>query len=107
MAALLFLLFPPVFRAMRQLATLLGIIEKLTYAGPSSLSESLLALFRLGFWLLFVVVFIAFICIYLHLLFAFIVCINVCIHSYSSVHLAVFLCLGWELLEVKGPIPRL
>ena len=29
-----------------------GDIEKLTYAGPSSLSESLLALSRLGFWLL-------------------------------------------------------
>ena len=69
---------------MRQLATLLGRIEKLTRAGPSSLSESLLALSRLGFWLLCAVFIIAFICIYLHLLFAFIMCIDVCIYSYSS-----------------------
>ena len=56
-----------------------GESKKLTCAGPSSLSESLLALSRIGFgcyWLLF----IAFICIYVHLSFAFIVCINVCMH---------------------------
>ena len=88
---------------MRQLATLLGIIEKLTCAGPSSLSESLLALSRLGFWLLFAVIY----CIHLFIVCIY-VCINVCIHSYSS--LLAVLCssvLGWESVEVKGPIPRL
>ena len=56
--------------------------EKLTSADPSSLSESLLALSRLGFWLLFAVIY----CIH-YLLFAFIVfiyvCTYVCIHSHS------------------------
>ena len=48
-----------------------GDIEKLTCAGPSSLSESLLALSRLGFWLL-CAVFIY--CIHLYIC-AFTVCI--------------------------------
>ena len=60
-----------------------GDVEKLTCAGPSSLSESLLALSRLGLWLLCAVIYCIH-CIYVHLLFAFIMCIDVCIYSYSS-----------------------
>ena len=82
-----------------------GDLEKLTCAGPSSLGESLLALSRLGFWLLFAVVFIAFI----YLLFAFMFALMfafIHIHCLSGWLVVCFSLLGWELLEVKGPIPR-
>ena len=70
MAALLFLSFPAGFSRDATAGDSAGDVEKLTYAGPSSLSESLLALSRLGFWLLFAVIY----CIHL-----FIVCIY-CVH---------------------------
>ena len=103
MAALLFC-FPAGFSRNATAGDSAGDIrEKLTCAGPSSLSESLLALSRLGFWLLFAVIY----CIHL-----FIVCIyvfiNVCIHIHLFTWLVVcFSLLGWEFYEVKGPIPRL
>ena len=76
-----------------------GDIEKLTCAGPSSLSESLLALCRIGFGCFYCFIY----CIHL-----FIVCIYVCIHHYIFIWLCcVVSLLGWELHEVKGPIPRL
>ena len=87
---------------MRQLATLLGTKRSWPPAGPSSLSESLLALSRIGFGC-FTVSFIACIGVYLHL------CLHLCLHS-SYFHLCwlvVYFSVGWELHEVKGPIPRL
>ena len=75
MAALLFLSFPAGFSRDATAGDSAGELEKLTYAGPSSLSESLLALSRLGFWLLSAC------CILLHSLYicTFIVCID-CVH---------------------------
>ena len=90
---------------MRQLATLLGmtVLEKLTSAGPSSLSESLLALSRLGFWLLFAVLFIPFI----YSLFAFMFALMFAfIHLFTWLVVCFSLCGGEESVEVKGPIPR-
>ena len=68
MAALLFLSFPAGFSRDATAGDSAGEIEKLTYAGPSSLSESLLALSRIrvlvAFCLLYFIAFIVYIYIY-------------------------------------------
>ena len=74
MVATLLFRFPAGFSRDATAGDSAGDIEKLTCAGPSSLSESLLALSRLGFWLLFAVIY----CIHLYIC-AFIVCIY-CLH---------------------------
>ena len=107
MAALLFLSFPAGFSRDATAGDSAGDNEKLTCAGPSSLSESLLALSRLGFWLLCAVIYCIH-CIYVHLLFAFIVYTYVCIHIHYSFCLAgcLFFFVGWESVEMSS-IPEL
>ena len=69
MAALLFFSFPAGFSRDATAGDSAGDKKKLTYAGPSSLSESVLALSRIGFG-----------CFCCYLLHSFIYCLHLCLH---------------------------